>query len=75
MASKLEQTLAHLGLKGLHPSFRKEKIDDSLLAGLTDSSGNQITTTVSGNSVIYTPDAYYNGPDNFGFTPNDGTVT
>ena len=37
MASKLELTLAHLGLSGLHPCFRKEKIDDSLLAGLTDS--------------------------------------
>jgi hypothetical protein len=37
MASRLEQTLAHLGLSVLYPSFRKEKIDDSLLAGLTDS--------------------------------------
>jgi len=42
MASKLEQTLAHLGLKGLYPSFRKEKIDDTLLAGLTDSDLREI---------------------------------
>lgn len=42
MASRLEQTLAQLGLSGLHPSFRKEKIDDSLLAGLTDSDLREI---------------------------------
>lgn len=42
MASRLEQTLVHLGLKGLYPSFRREKIDDSLLAGLTDSDLREI---------------------------------
>lgn len=36
MASRLEQTLTHLGLGSLYPFFRKEKIDDSLLAGLSD---------------------------------------
>ena len=36
MASRLEQTLAQLGLSGLYPCFRREKIDDSLLSGLTD---------------------------------------
>lgn len=42
MASKLELTLTHLGLKGLYPLFRKEKIDDSLLSGLTDSDLREI---------------------------------
>ncbi len=42
MASKLELILAHLGLKGLYPLFRKEKIDDSLLTGLTDSDLREI---------------------------------
>jgi len=42
MASRLEQTLAHLGLSSLYPSFRKEKIDDSLLAGLSDSDLREI---------------------------------
>lgn len=42
MASKLELTLAHLGLNGLYPLFRKEKIDDSLLAELTDSDLREI---------------------------------
>ncbi|MFA7343714.1 MAG: SUMF1/EgtB/PvdO family nonheme iron enzyme [Terrimicrobiaceae bacterium] len=42
MASRLEQILAHLGLSGLHPFFRKEKVDDSLLGGLTDSDLREI---------------------------------
>lgn len=42
MASRLEQTLAHLGLSSLYPSFRKEKIDDSLLVSLTDSDLREI---------------------------------
>lgn len=42
MASKLEQTLANLGLGGMLPAFRREKIDDSLLAGLTDSDLREI---------------------------------
>jgi hypothetical protein len=42
MASKLELTLAHLGLKALYPLFRKEKIDDSLLSTLSDSDLREI---------------------------------
>ena len=42
MASRLEQTLAHLGLSSLYPSFRKEKIDDFLIGGLSDSDLREI---------------------------------
>ena len=42
MASRLEQTLIKLGLAALYPAFRREKIDDSLLADLTDSDLREI---------------------------------
>ena len=32
------------------------------------------TAVLTGNTVDYTPDANYNGPDNFTFTANDGTT-
>ncbi|MFZ4777704.1 MAG: SUMF1/EgtB/PvdO family nonheme iron enzyme [Terrimicrobiaceae bacterium] len=42
MASKLEKSLATLGLGAFLPAFRREKIDDSLLTGLTDSDLREI---------------------------------
>ena len=32
------------------------------------------TAVLTGNTVEYTPDANYNGPDSFTFTANDGTI-
>ena len=72
MASKLELTLAHLGLKGLLPLFRKEKIDDSLLAGLTDSDLREIGIVKLGDrkrlltafSNPSLPDAVPEAPEN-----------
>lgn len=42
MATKLELILNQLALKGLYPLFRREKIDDSLLNGLTDADLREI---------------------------------
>lgn len=42
MASKLEKTLANLGLGSFLPAFHREKIDDTLLSGLTDADLREI---------------------------------
>ncbi len=42
MAPKLEKILAGLGLSVFLPAFRREKIDDALLSGLTDSDLREI---------------------------------
>ncbi len=49
MFSRLEKILTDLGLRGMLPAFRSEKIDDSLLAGLSDADLKEIGITKLGD--------------------------
>lgn len=49
MSSRLEKILTDLGLRGMLPAFRNEKIDDSLLTGLSDADLREIGITKLGD--------------------------
>lgn len=70
MASKLEKTLARLGLSGLYPGFRREKVDDSLLAGLTDTDLREIGVVKLGDRKRLL--AAFSGPADVDAVPMPG---